>query len=379
MSEVPSVRESLTSAMSALSEPAPAAAPTPQPEAVAAPEPAEITAPDATTQAAPERDENGRFKAKEQTAQAGAEDPATLKADTQPETAKPAEPEPQTEAIRVPPSLPASVKAKFAALDPDVREAIWENERSVHKARDEWAKKGERLNRYDEIVGPHRDKWQLNGLDEFSGIQTLIAAQNFLERNPVEGLHYLARSYGVDLRALAGQALQQPTAPGGIQAPTVMPELQGVLQPLVQQVQTLQQQLQQSQQQSEHQKLAEAQAEVQTFANDPANLYFENVREEVAALLDAGRAKTLADAYQKAIWASDEIRPLLIAEQTKQQQADTQKKAAENAARAKAAAAQQAAGSVTGAPAPGAQAPKGPPGSIRDTLNAAMQEIGYQV
>lgn len=331
--------------------------------------------------AGPARDASGKFapKATDTPAEAGAEDTATPPPTEEPETAKPAEKEPQSEAIPIPPSLSAAVKAQWADLPADVRKDFAKLEGTVQNAKAEWGKKGERLNRYEEILGPRREKWNLSGLDEFSGIQALLAAQDYLERDPVGGLNHIARSYGVDLRSLAGQATQQQPGAEGLQAPTAMPELQSVLQPLVQQVQTLQQQLQQSQQQTEQQKLSEAQATVQSFAAKPENLYFENVRPVVAKLLEQGLATTLEDAYQQAIWASPEIRPLLVAEQAKASATASQAKVQEQAARSKAQAAQRSAGSITGAPAPGAQAPAGPVGSIRDTLQAAAREHGWQV
>lgn len=385
MSEAPSVRESLQAALSG------GDAPVERVETAAAVEsaaPAAATSAEAVTStpeapaSGPARDATGKFapKTTDTPAPAGAAEAATPPADTPTiETAAPVEQEPPKEAIRVPPSLPAAVKAKFADLEPDVQQAFTKLEESVQTAKAEWGKKGERLNRFDEILGPRVDRWRLSGLDEYSGIQALLAAQDFLEHNPVEGLAHIARSYGVDLRAMAGQAIQQRPAAEGQLAPTAMPELQTYLQPLVQQVQTLQQQLQQSQQHSEHQKLTEAQATVQAFAADPANMYFENVRPVVAKLLEAGLATDLQDAYHQAIWSSREIRPLLEAEQAKGIQAAAQAKVQEKAAQSKAQTAQHAAGSITGAPAPGAVAPAGPVGSVRDTLRAAAQETGYLV
>jgi hypothetical protein len=392
MSEAPSIRDSLASAMSSLTDGAPEPAASSQTTAPAEAgdggtkviEPADAL--DAAPEGAPSRDAQGRFAAKaadatdNTTAQAGADATATPPADNQPpEPAKPEDNGAQPEPTRVPPSLSAAVKSQWSELPQPVRDEFSRLEDTFQKGKAEWSRKGERLNRYDEILGPRVDRWRLAGLDEFSGIQTLLAAQDVLERNPVEGLTHIARSYGVDLRALAGQAIQQPSGLEGQRAPTVAPELQTVLQPLVQQVQTLQQQLQQSQQQSEQQKVTEAQAEVQAFASDPNHLYFDNVREQVAALLSAGQAQTLAAAYEQAIWASPEIRPLLLADQAKAQQAEAQKRAQEQAARTKAATAQQAAGSVTGAPAPGAQPPPGPVGSIRDSLVQAAQATGWNV
>lgn len=359
-----------------------------------APEPVEAPATDAAVpeaqgaadadRAAQPRDASGKFAPKTEDtaapAAAGAEEqPPAAEAPKETETAQPVEKEPQTEAIPIPPSLSAAVKAQWSDLKPEVQQAFRKLEDSVQTAKAEWGRKGERLNRYDEIIGPHLDRWRFNGLDEFSGIQALIAAQNVLERNPAEGLAYIARSYGVDLRALAGQALQQRPGAEGQQAPTAAPELQAYLQPLVQQVQTLQQRLQQADQRTEAEHLASARAEVEAFATRPENKYFENVRPLVAKLIETGVATTLQEAYDLASYRDPEVRAAIEAERSQAAAADAAKRAAEQQQRQKSAAATAAAGSVVGAPAPGAQAPKGPPGSIRDTLVAAAREVGYQV
>jgi hypothetical protein len=369
---------------------------TPEPQAPEAPEAAVQAAPEAAQAAeapeaagGPERDEQGRFKAKntdvEPTEGAGA--PAAA-APAPEEPAKPVEEEPQTGAIRIPPSLPAAVKAQWSDLKPEVQQAFSKLEESVQTAKAEWGRKGERLNRYDEILAPHLDKWAMRGLDAYTGIQALVAAQNTLDADPVKGIIEIARSYGVTPAHLAQAfGLSQTSAPQpgaeGHPAPTAMPDLSAALQPLAQQVQTLQQQLQQSQQASEAAEIAKARAQVEAFANDPANLYFENVRDRVAVLLETKQAETLADAYQMAIWADPTVRPLLLDQQAKEAQRAAQeaaaRQAAENAKRQKAQAAQHAGGSVTGAPTPGAQAPAAPHGNLRETLQAAMREHAQQV
>lgn len=369
-----SVRDSLNAATKELEAPGGVVEPVqaaPEP-VVAAPE-AQTPEPTPTQEAAPEareRGPDGKFLPKDTKAEVSAEAPPAVE---KTETAPLAEKEPQeTEAIRIPPSLPAAVKAQFKDLAPEVRDAFVKLEDSVQTAKAEWGKKGERLNRYDEIMAPRSEKLQLQGIDEFTFIKTLVAAQDFLERDPLGGISYLARSYGVNLNQLAAQPNAPQPGPEGQQTPTVNPNLEAMLQPLVAQVQTLQQQIAQSQQSTEAEKLASARASVADFASKPENMYFENVKADVAKRLSDGSAATLADAYDQAIWASPEIRPLLL----KTQATDTAKKDAEAAQRAKAASANRSAGSVTGSPAPGASAPQGPIGTVRDTLQAAMQELG---
>lgn len=378
-----SLRDTLAAAMKGEDAPEPAI----NTEAVI-PEPAaETAAPGAAETAtieaekppgAPERDEGGRFKPKQ--ASAEGETPEAPKT----ETAPPAAAEPQTsEAIRVPPSLPAAVKAKFGSLDPDVQAAFVKQEETVQTAKAEWGRKGERLNRFEEILGPHADKWMTNGLDVFQGVQTLLAAQNILERDPVGGLVHIARSYGVNPAQIA-QALGLPqtsAAPGGEggQGQAVPADFSRALQPVLQQVQTLQQQLQARNQAEEAAGLSQAQAQVEAFKSDPANLYFENVRDDVADRIAAGKATTLADAYEQAIWADPTIRPLLLDSQVKaaaSASAEQARKAAEEKAKAdRAKAANHAGGSVTGSPGPGAQAPQAPRASLREELEAARASV----
>lgn len=338
------------------------------------------------------RGPDGKFLPKD-TAQAGeSAQAAAPPAEATTESAAPAEQEPPTEAIRVPPSLPAAVKAKFAKLDPDVREAFVALESSVQTAKAEWGAKGQRLNRFEEILGPRLPRWQMSGVDEFQGIQMLLAAQDILDRDPVQGLVQVARSYGVTPAHLAQAfglsqtSAQAPAADG--QAPaTAPPDLTGVLQqyvgPLERQVQTLQQQIAQSQQVEQASKIATAQREIDAFAADPANMYFDNVQDAVVAIIaqdrQNGGAMSLKEAYDRAVWADPNVRPHLIqaqqeaAAQEVARKAQEAKAAADKAAQQKAQAASKAAGSVTGSPSPGAAGPAGAPRPLREELAANWQ------
>jgi hypothetical protein len=368
----------------------------PEPEAPEVQEPVVQAAPEPTATpegepAAPgsERDEKGRFKAKNTDVEPteGAGEPAAA-APAPEEPAKPEKEEPQTGAIRIPPSLPAAVKAKWSDLEPEVQQAFAKLEDTVQTAKAEWGRKGERLNRYDEILGPHLDRWRLAGLDEFSGVQSLLAAQQLLDRNPVEGIIQIARSYGytpqhlVQAFGLPQTSAPQPGAEGHT-APTAQPDLQAALRPLVEplmsEVQTLKQHL-------EGERSTAAQRTVEEFASRPENKYFENVREDVAILLETGRARTLQEAYDHACWLNPEVRAALLAEQSRETQraaqtAEAERKAQEQArARAKAQTATAAAGSVTGSPTPGLAPAQGrSTGNLRDDLLAAKQELSQQV
>ena len=74
-------------------------------------------------------------------------------------------------------------------------------------------------------------------------------------------------------------------------------------------------------------------SEIVKFASDPLHNHFETVKGHMAALLQAGQAKDLSDAYEQAIYANSTTRTLVLAEQqTKAKVEATQKaQAAKNA------------------------------------------------
>lgn len=370
MSEALSLRETLTAAMNEGAPEAPAAAPeapvaTPEtPEAAATPDPAAAEAPKAEEGAQP-RGPDGKFAPK-------TGDAEPIESKTEPAPAAVAEP-PQSEGpLRIPSSLPAPLKAKFKDLPEDVRAAFVKLDEDRTAAKAQWDTKAAQFNRYEEIFGPRREQFALRGLDDIQAIKTLFAAQDFLDRDPVAGIAHLARSYGVDLRQFGQQPVEghQPAPQPGFD-PTA-------LQPLYQKVQTLEQLLQQRDQAAAEAQRAQVNAQIEAFVSDPAHIYFDNVKDIIVGLLESEQAVDLKDAYEKAIWASPEVRPLLI----QQQQVEQQKAAAAAAAKAnaeaaaaekaKADAARKLSGSVTGSPTPGAVAPAAAPrASIREELLAA--------
>lgn len=345
-----SIRGELAAALVASQLDAPDTPSTPSVEPVAAPE----TPQPAQTASERERDEAGRFAKAAKAAQASPKtEPLTPGA-----VAEPAQP--RTSAP--PPSLKAAAKAEWDKFPPSAREELWRIEDSAQQAKAEWSQKAERLNRLDQVLAPRSERLKIVGLDEVQAIQALFAAQDFLERDPYNALAYLARQSGVDFRqfaqAMAGQQAQQP-------------QLDPTVKALMQKVQTLESGWTQQQQAAEQAQVSVHVDHVQRFAADPANLYFENVKDRMATLLRSAPPEskmTLADAYEQAVWSDPEIRPVLLSKQQADQQAQAQA-----AARAKVSQAQHASGSVIGSPTPGAVQAGAPSATLRDELERNFQ------
>lgn len=317
--------------------------PAPVEEVVVAPEAiiAEETPQDDSEKASDgrERGPDGKFIAKQ---------PETAQDTTDQPSEAVAEPAKQL-AIRAPASWSPAAKATFDKLPPEVQQAVAKREQEIdHGLR----RKSEEVKRYEpleQIIAPRRAVWSAQGMDETTAIKTLLAAQDLLERDPKQGLEFLARSYGVNIASLSAQPQGQPYQ--AQPAPDSHPEIAA----LKQQLQVLQSQVQTAQ-------TAPIVSQIDAFQNDPANLYFENVRDDMAVLLHNGKASDLKEAYDMACWMRPDIRPFL---QTAQAPAvPMQDKAAQ---------ARRAAVSVTGSP--GQTAIRKSNGSIEDDIRAAFEEV----
>ncbi len=329
------------------------AAATPGPNAVEPPAPAQAT----TTQAA--RDTTGRFAPKGEAQQPAAPAP-------QGAPAAAAAVQGAAEAVRPPASWSAQAKADFASLAPHIQQEVLKRETDIESGRRGFEAKAQVANQFEELFASRKDKLAMAGMNPVQATQRLLAAQDILDRDPRAGLLALAQAYGIHPSQLVQATGQQQPAPQQAQ-------LHPALQALARDVETLKGSLTQ---QTQAQAVAEQQRHAETiqqFAADPKNLYFENVRSDMAALLAAGQAKDMADAYEKATWAHPEIRPLLL----KQQQAEAQA-AAQASAGAKVRQARSAAGSVTGSPSPGSSPAQqsNPNASIEDDVKAAFAAHG---
>jgi hypothetical protein len=320
---------------------------------------AEPSAPPAPPPDGRPRDALGRFTAKGETpAEDAADAPAedVTKPEDKPEQEAQVEPPKPATALRAPQSWGASARAKFAELPAEIQQEVHKRERdfSIGLQRNaELAQFGRSL---AEVINPYQAMLAAEGADPVTVVSEMMRTAYLLRNAPapqkVQLFKQVAQQFGVDLTSLTAEE------------PYVDPQI-AALQARQQQLeQYLQQQALQAQQQSQYAQAQETSRltdEIDTFASDPAHPHFEEVRADMAALLKAGRAQGLADAYEMAIWGRPDIRPSLLDAQEAKRKAEAAKRAKE---------AQAAAVSVRGAPhgGPGLPAPRA---SLRDELEAA--------
>lgn len=220
-------------------------------------------------------------------------------------------------------------------------------ESDFHKGIEQFRGHSERAQQYEQAISPFRGYLESLGVDAPTAISHLLSTEQKLRMGDpmtkMQAFQELARSYGIDLSQV--QQLPQPD-----------PQQQYLMQQLAQ----LRQQQQQWQNQLHQQEQMKAQQELSSFATGDRQ-HFDAVRSDMADLLESGKATTLQEAYEMAVWMRPDIRQTLL----DQQRAEAQKKAMEQAQANKAKAARV---SVKGSGAMSGVQPV--TGSLRDMLAA---------
>lgn len=288
------------------------------------------------------RDSQGKFAAK----------PAVEAApDAQAAAVEPADPE--AEAINPPPNTwKKEVAAKWATLPPEVRAEVERREQDMHRGIEQYKTQAAFAQTVERAMAPYQQTLQQLGISPDRAIGELMAADHKLRHgSPEEKTAYfaqLAHNYGIDLAGAAQHMAQVD--------PNVFA--------LQNHAQQLQAQLQQYQQTAQQQAEAQLNSEIAAFAADPSHSHFEAVRGHMSALLQAGQAKDLADAYEQAVYANPVTRAAVL-----QQQAAAQREEA-----AKKAQAAKAAASVN-VPRRPAMPTAQPIGSMDDTIRETLRRL----
>lgn len=320
--------------------------PDPSPEPAAQPEP--------TSEGERARDEQGRF-AKDAKA---AKDAAVPTVKDAPKVAQPKAVAPKTDAAVAPaqhnavaqPIAPPSnwkgaAKVKWDLLPEPVRKEISEDYTRLSQTE-------ARLQRLDATIGPDRAQAlaATYGTVE-QGIQSLLSISDMATKNPTGFILWFAQQRGVNLAQMAGQPQAAQQAP------------QQASDPVMQKVSALEAMLNGFVQQQHGAQTQGLQSEIDRFSSDPSHPYFNDVRPDMAALIQAGRAKDLQQAYDMAIWAHPDIRSSLIENQAREK--SSQQSATAQQAR-------NASVSVSGSPA-GSKVPSDEPDeTLEQTLRRAQ-------
>jgi hypothetical protein len=245
------------------------------------------------------------------------------------------------------------VAATWATLPPEVRAEVSRREADFHKGIEGYKQAAGFGQAMERVISPHAQTLQSLGISADKAIEQLMAGDHKLRYgSPQEKHEYfaqLARNYGIDMAAV--QQVEHR-------------EIDPVVAQLQQQVQKLSGYIENQTQQGQQQEMASLNSEIANFQADPKHSHFESVKGHMAALLQAGQANSLADAYEQAIYANPTTRALVLA----QQQADLRADAAKKAQTAKTAA------SVNTRPRSSMPVSE-PIGTMDDTIRATLRRL----
>lgn len=230
----------------------------------------------------------------------------------------PAQNDPPAPVKEAPSSWKPEAKAEFNKLPPGIQDEVLRRESDYHKGIQGYKEYAQTGAIFAEVVKPFEQTIKSLGVDAPTAIKALLQADHTLRySDPATKARYfgeLAQQYGINLEQVANP-----------------PQIDPQYAQMQQQLQMTQQEVYRFKQEQEKAQQSTLMSEIQKFAADPANAHFEAVKQEMSALLQAGQANDLKEAYEKAVWMRPDIRQSLI----DQQRAEAQKKALNDAQRKK--------------------------------------------
>jgi hypothetical protein len=263
-----------------------------------------------------DRDEMGRFKPKqgEEPGKSIVTSAEEIVSGKTPPTGS--EPEGQETHLSTdkPPSAWSPVnREKWATLDPDLKAEIIRREESslagVRQLQDRYSSAEQFLT----TLNPIFSEASKLGANPAEYIMSTMQTEQFLRNAPMpdkfQTLLQIADNYGIPLRKIIDESIGQKmfdTQPAQPQYAQVAPEIQ--------------QQLEEIRSWRQQQEIAQVDQAIEAFAAQAE--FFQDVRDQMAELMDRGLTDSLEDAYERSIWANPQIRQVLLARQGQTQQSN---------------------------------------------------------
>jgi len=302
-----------------------------------------VNEPDTEVTSEQPRDDSGKFSTKE-----------AQEAPSEPITSPPAEPEIKAPSSWKPEAKEAYIKAergeqltpqeiKLLTAEANRREADY------HKGLEGYKTHAQRAREFEQALQPYQQTIQQMGLDGPTAAARMLQVEHTLRyadpATKAAMLNKIAQDYGIDMGVAQNMPQQDPQT-----------------QYLMQQLNELRQTQQMWQNTIQQQEREKANYELTNFSSNGDKTHFEAVRNDMADLLETGKAQSLEQAYEMAIWMRPDVRQTLI----EQQRIEAQKKFEEQQRTQRA---KTASISVKGSsPSSGGSQPSG--GSLRDILAA---------
>lgn len=205
----------------------------------------------------------------------------------------PAEP---TEVITAPNSYKQEYKDSFNQLPTEWQKYLATREKEVEQG---LSKARNQYSWVDKVYNDRREALAAQGYNSAQDyINDLVLISDALAKDPTATLEALRSNYGIEASGQENNALQR-------------------------QIQTLSQMVSQQQSYLNAQRQENIKNALNAFMNakdesgNAKHIYFDDVRDEMVALLKSGLAQDYEDAYNQAVWRVESVRNKMIAAQAK--------------------------------------------------------------
>lgn len=276
------------------------------------------------------------------------------------EEPKPEDNSAEVQAVGAPATWTKDGVAEWAGISQRAQQEILKREEDMFRGLEQYREKAEIGQKYEGVIEPYRAMLAAEQIDPVGLFESFAGNHYLLTRGTPEQKLSLAANmishYGIDVTDLVARM--------GSQA-----QIDPAIQELQKHISGLESKLTARETSENEARFATFRSEVDAFSRDPKNIHFEEVANDMAALLNAKGATSLTDAYEKAIWANP------VTRQKELDRVNTDRKASEDAARAaklKLVKSSTAADVKTSAKNRDGTAPVG---SMDDTLKSKMEEI----
>jgi hypothetical protein len=216
---------------------------------------------------------------------------------------------------RAPGSWKPSLRDKFGKLDPEMQTEILRREAEIGRALNETTAARKFGQEFYNVVRPFEHLMRASGVTPLQAVDNLVKTAAGLQTGtPVQKAQIAANicaAYGIDLRIL-DQILagQQPTKETQGNA-----ELMAAIDQRLKPVQDFIGRVESGQQATNDRVMQETAQEAEAFAADEKNEFFEDLRQDIADILDLAanrnRAMSLKEAYDLACQQHPEIRKIV--------------------------------------------------------------------
>lgn len=224
------------------------------------------------------------------------------------------EPAPKAEPEeRVPVAWRGGAKAKWAEVPQEVRQEVLKREKEVNAVLQQTARSRKFEDAFQRTVAPFQSFMAADGKDPLTATRDLMQTAAVLRvgspQQKAQVVADIVNQFGVDIQTLDGAlAGASPGAGGG---PQPGPDIESMIDQRMAPVNQFMQGIQQRAQQSEQALSQSVAEELEAFEQDPANLFFKDVEQDISVLMqvaaERGQTLSLKDAYDKAVRMNPEL------------------------------------------------------------------------